>query len=95
VNLIPFDTTIDIIRNQVRMGGSSGDKFDGITHRCDNLPQNFWHPMNGTAVRSAEVVLRRNSNAMPAGPATGVSCTTFGSGTTSPTWWRYSNIYVR
>jgi hypothetical protein len=95
INLIPFDTNIDTIRNQVRMGGSAGDKFDGITNRCDNVTQNFWHSVNGTAVRSAEVVLRRKSKTALAGLATGVSCTASGTGTSSPTWWRYYNIYIR
>ncbi len=43
-NVITFDPAIDIIRNEQKMRTSTGDTFDGITSRCDNLTDtNFWH----------------------------------------------------
>ena len=95
LNLIPFDRNIDTIRGEVRMGGSNGDTFDGKTSRCDNETQNFWHSVNGQAERKAEVVLRRKSLTALAGLATGTSCTASGAGKTSPTYWRYANIFIR
>ncbi len=95
VNLLPFDKAVDVVRLQAGMGGSKGDAFDGLTHRADNLPENFWHGLNGTGPRTAEVILRRKSSLEPAGLATGTSCTPSGPGVASPTYWGYSNIYVR
>ena len=88
-NLITFVPGVDVIRNQVRMGGSAGNNFDGITERCDNEYVNFWHCHNGTSTRSAQVILRRNSMSSLAGLSTGVNCTYSSSG------WRHKNIYVK
>ncbi|OQB08509.1 MAG: hypothetical protein BWY21_01251 [Parcubacteria group bacterium ADurb.Bin216] len=86
-NLIPFALGVDVIRNQVKMGGSSGDSFDGITAKCTDLSTNFWHYTNGT--RSAQVILRRNSPSELAGLSTGVNCVDSLNG------WRYKNIYIK
>lgn len=92
-NLLPFDKFLDTIRNEVRMGGTAGDAFDGLTYRCDETNENFW--LLAGPERSAEVILRRNDPSLPAGLTTGAECGTFGPGTTSTTWWEYSEIYVR
>lgn len=43
-NVVTFDPTIDIIRNENKMRTSTGNTFDGITVRCDNVTDtNFWH----------------------------------------------------
>jgi hypothetical protein len=86
--LLPFDATVDSTRNETAMGGSNGDPFDGITTRCDNSLENFWHAYNGYADRSALVVLRRNDSGKPAGLATATSCTL-------DARWSYQQIYVR
>jgi hypothetical protein len=88
-NLLAFSAGTDTIRNQVRMGGSNGDNFDGISTRCDNETVNFWHSVNGNTARTAQVILRRNSMASLAGLATGVACVAAGSA------WKYQNIYIR
>ena len=89
-NLIPFASATDTIRNQVRMGGSTGgDNFDGINTRCDNVTINFWHANNGTSARSAQVILRRNSMVSLAGLGAGSNCNS------ATTDWKYQNIYVR
>jgi len=89
-NLIPFSLATDIIRNQVKMGGSNGDNYDGINSRCDNKTFNFWHSNQGTGTtRSAQVILRRNSMASLAGIGTGVGCDVIN----YP--WKYQNIYIR
>ncbi len=94
-NLIPFELGVDVIRNQSRMGGSAGNAFDGINARCDNQGRNFWHSLHGGGTRRATVILRKLDPSMPAALATGMSCTTSGGGTSSPTSWDYSNIFVR
>lgn len=94
-NIIPFEFGVDTIREQVRMGGAAGDAFDGMSTRCDNDAANFWHDSNGFEERSAVVILRRSAVPGAAGLATTTSCTEFGPGTTSPTWWEYSEIAVR
>jgi hypothetical protein len=93
-NLIPLQST-DVIRDAVRMGGSLGDAFDGITNRCDGTPENFWTEANGPALRSATVILRRRDPGAPSGVETGADCCSFGPGDTSPTWWEYRDIYVK
>ena len=95
-NLIPFAPGVDVVRDTYRMGGSSGDAFDGVPYRCDNTTTNFWHQNNGGAERRASVVLRRDTcEPGEAGFSVGVSCTNYGGGTTSPTYWTHKNIYVR
>jgi hypothetical protein len=95
-NIVPYNPVLDTIRNQHRMGGNQGNNFDGISSRCDNERENFWHDVNGTAQRRAQVILRRDiSNSNPAGLSTGVSCTRSGSGTSSPTYWIYRDIFIR
>lgn len=94
-NLRPFEAGVDVIRDQVRMGGAAGEVFDGMPTRCDNETTNFWHDERGPDERSAIVILRRDVQPIPAGLATTTSCTDFGPGTTSPTWWEYSEISVR
>lgn len=92
-NLVPFDAFLDTIRNAVRMGGSAGDAFGGLTRRCDDLEDNFW--LRAGPERSAEVIQRRKDAGLPAGLTTGADCGAFGAGTTSSTWWEYGDIYVR
>ena len=92
-NLFAFELGVDTIRDQVRMGGGKGDTFDGVDSVCVSDATNFWH--NGTADRSALVILRRLNPAVPAGLGTLTSCNTFASGVTGPTWWEYREIYVR
>jgi hypothetical protein len=94
-NLIPFESGVDAIREQQNMGGVLGHAFDGQSLRCDNDAENFWHSDRGPDERSAVVILRRDIVSGPAGLATTASCTDFGSGTTSPTWWEYREISVR
>lgn len=93
--LIPYDAAVDVLRNPKRMGGSLGDPFDGMTSRCDNDTTNFWHSNNGLAPRTVTAILRRVSAAAPSGLTLGVNCTAGGPGTTSPTWWKYANIFLR
>lgn len=88
-NLIEFSLSQDIIQNQVKMNNSTSDVYDGLNSRCDNESVNFWHGMNGQGLRSAEVVLRRNSTSTVAGLSTGVTCN---SGSTR---WIYKNIYIK
>src|SRR4030042_2182806 len=88
-NLIPYQSGTDIIRNQVKMGGSAGDNFDGINTRCDNETTNFWHANQGNVTRSAQTVLRRDSMSSYAGLQNGVACTGYTDG------WKYQNIYIR
>jgi hypothetical protein len=89
-NLIPFSLGTDTIRNQVKMGGSNGDNYDGINSRCDNVTYNFWHSNQGVGTtRSAQVILRRNNMTSLAGLGTGASCVT------SSYPWKYKNIYIR
>ncbi len=88
-NLIAFVLETDTIRNQVKMGGSAGDNFDGINVRCDNETTNFWHGLQGDVTRSAQVVLRRNSMSSYAGLSTGAECVGYAYG------FKYSNIYIR
>ncbi|MFA6185458.1 MAG: DUF2341 domain-containing protein [Candidatus Shapirobacteria bacterium] len=89
-NLIAFSSGTDTIHNQVKMGGSNGDNYDGINSRCDNETFNFWHSNQGVGTtRSAQVILRRNSMSSLAGLGTGAACSTAG----YP--WKYKNIYVR
>lgn len=94
-NLRVFEPGVDVIRDQVRMGGAAGAAFDGLSERCDNEPENFWHEDRGPEERSAEVIQRRNLVPGSAGLATTASCVEFGPGTTSPTWWQYSDTSVR
>ncbi len=85
----------DTIRDQLRMGGSQGHAFDGITRRCDNEAENYWHGRNGSGERHARVILRRNDPDLPAGLGTGGSCMSVAAGTSSPTRWTYSSVWVR
>ena len=85
----------DTIRDQLRMGGSQGNAFDGRTQRCDNERENYWHGLNGSGERHATVILRRNDPNLPAGLGTGGSCMSVAAGTASPTRWIYSSIWVR
>jgi hypothetical protein len=94
-NIAPFEPGVDTIREQVRMGGAAGDAFDGMPTRCDNDTTNFWHGNRGPDERSAVAILRRDVQPGPAGLATMTSCTEFAPGTSSPTWWEYSDISVR
>ena len=95
-NLKPFEAKADTIRDQQKMGGSKGNAFDGKTCRCDNTTVNFWHSNNGNGLRSAAVILRRDTTKKGlAGLGLGVSCTNSNAGTASPTNWRYSKIYIR
>ena len=89
-NLITFSSGTDTIRNQVKMGGSNGDNFDGVTSRCDNETFNFWHSNQGVGTtRSAQVILRRNSMSSLAGLGAGTACSV-------PNYpWKYKNIYIR
>lgn len=93
-NLNVFDGTIDTVTSPVKMGGAKGDFFDGKPLRCDASPDNFW-AQNTTDLRSATVSLRKKDVNAKAGVSTGADCATPGPGTTSPTWWEYSEIYVR
>jgi hypothetical protein len=93
-NLQMFDERQDLIRDPVKMGGSTGDAFAGVVSRCDNSTENFWKAL-GVATGSATVILRRDSSSSPGGLATVASCTAAGPGTASPTWWRYDDVFVR
>ena len=89
-NLIPFALGTDTIRNQVKMGGSNGDNFDGNTNRCDNETFNFWHSNQGVGTtRSAQVISRRSSMASLAGLGIGTACVSNG----YP--WKFQNIYIK
>lgn len=92
-NVLPFDKTKDVIRDEVRMGGSLGDAFAGRTSRCDASPENFWGGIGQP--RSATVILRRSDLVAPSGLATGADCGDFGPGMSSPTYWEYRDIYVK
>ena len=94
-NLVPFDKTLDTIRDQVRMGGSLGNAFDGVPAECHEDAHNFWAMVNGTASRSATVILRRRAPTAPAGLETGADCGLFGDGTSSGLDWEYREIYVK
>jgi hypothetical protein len=94
-NMLAFDKTIDVSRDAVRMGGSAGDAFDGITEKCDVTSTNFWGQPTSVGRRSILATLRRSSPDAPAGLATFTSCTTVAAGTGSPTYWEYREIYVR
>jgi hypothetical protein len=92
--LLPFTPGTDIGRDEIGMGGTAGDAFDGNGHRCDNTTRNFWNNA-GAGLRAATVILRRGPSGAPAGVSTLVDCDDFGATTNSPTWWRYSDVYVR
>lgn len=95
-NVAEFTQGQDTSRAATRMGGASGDAFDGRAERCDNDVNNFWHRDRGVAPRSVVAILRRKAGSTePAGLATTVSCTEFAPSTTSPTYWEYRDIYVR
>ena len=94
-NLVPFDIATDTIRDQVRMGGSNGDGFDGTTNKCSEDTTNFWAMKNGTAAHAATVVLRRRMFSSPAGFATRADCGDYGPGTTSAQYWEYRDVFVR
>lgn len=95
-NLVPFEKSVDSAREGVRMGGKAGNAFDGNPRRCvDTANENFWHRDAGEMERSGLVILRRAAVDGPAGLTTTASCTTFGPGATSPTYWEYRDIYVR
>lgn len=91
--LIAFDSSVDVVRNAVKMGGTAGDAYDGSTRRCDDNPMNFW--LNDGVMHSATFILRRDAIDGPAGLSTVADCGDFGAGTTSNTYWEYSDIYVR
>lgn len=93
-NVHEFDGAIDKVTDPVKMGGTKGDFFDGTALRCDNFPENFW-AQNTNDLRSATVSLRKRDITAKAGVSTGADCATPGPGTTSPTWWEYSEIYVK
>ena len=77
------------------MGGSAGNAFSGVTNRCDQSTENFWDSSNGTAQRTATVILRRRDPVASAGLGTGANCASIGPGDTSPTWFEYRDIYVK
>ena len=92
-NLLPWTRDIDAIRDEVRMSVET-DAFDGTVSFCQSAPS-FWNHPVANLPRQATVILRRKSNTTKAGFGTGVSCTDYGRGSSGPTWWRYSEIYVR
>lgn len=94
VNLEAFNANVDIVRDAVRMGGSAGDAFSGVTSDCTNESTNFWHLMNGNAPRSAVAILRRKFGE-PAGLGTYTTCTQEAPGTSGQTYWEHSEIYIR
>lgn len=94
-NLIPFEKTVDVARDMLKMGGSNGDAFDGRTDVCENATTNFWDADPSVGRRSIVAILRRSSPDLVAGPGTFASCTTVASGVSSPTYWEYRQIYVR
>lgn len=94
-NIIPFEKSIDVAREMVKMGGSLGDAFDGDPNRCDDEPTNFWAGTSDDGRRSMVAIVRRNSPDIPAGLYTAASCTETAPGATSPTFWEYRDIYVR
>jgi hypothetical protein len=87
-NVSAFNKAYDTIRDEVHMGGTAGDAFDGMTNRCDQTTVNFWEYAGPD--RSAVVTLRRKPNANPAGLSGRAECLTEG-----PTGWSFSEIYVR
>ncbi len=96
-NVVPFELGVDTSRDARKMGGSSGDAYQGgaagpgSNTRCDNEPTNFWASANGVDLRSVTMILRRASADASAGVGLGASCIELGLGTT----WRYERIYVR
>lgn len=92
-HLLALDKRVDTVRNEVRMGGSAGDAFGGATAFCDDVTTNFWY--FGNAVRSLEVIQRRDDSGEPAGLSSVVDCGDVSAGTTSPLYWDYSAIFVR
>lgn len=92
-HLLALDRSIDVVRDQVRMGGSTGDSFNGAILVCNDASTNFW--FFGNAVRSATFILRRDSSDDPAGLSTVVDCGDVAEGTKSPLYWEYSAIFVR
>ncbi|MFA6091274.1 MAG: hypothetical protein WC774_05895, partial [Candidatus Gracilibacteria bacterium] len=91
-NVVTFDPTIDIIRNENKMRTSTGNTFDGITVRCDNVTDtNFWHSNKGGGERSATVILRKQNPNLPAGLHTDIRCISGG----YTLGWKYENIFVK
>ena len=93
-NLRPFDDAVDVIRDEVQMGGDTGSAFDGDTRRCDLDAANFWEQKAGTT-KQAVVVLRRQDAGAPAGLRTHADCVDRAEGTDSPTTFTYDQLYVR
>ena len=94
-NIIPFEKTIDVARDALKMGGSLGDAFAGAPERCDDVDTNFWQQQAYFGRRSIVAIVRRGSADLPAGLATSTSCSDVAEGVTSPTYWEYRDIYVR
>lgn len=92
-HLLALDRNVDTVRDQVRMGGSAGDTFNGETLVCDQNSDNFW--FFGNAVRSATFIQRRDNSGEPAGLGSVVDCGDVGPGATSPLYWEYSQMFVR
>jgi hypothetical protein len=96
-NLVPFFADRDVMRDEVRMGGSAGDRYTGgvaatlANTRCDDALENFWDRDNGFEPRWTTVVLRRADPTAPAGLGTGADCAELHP-TTS---WRYTEVFVR
>ena len=90
---LPFDTTVDVARDALRMGGTSGDEFRGKTSGCNQNNDNFWN-VNDTLERHVTLILRRDQG-KKAGLATTCDCEDVAPGTMSTTYWEYRDIYVR
>lgn len=92
-HLVELDKRVDVVRDEVRMGGSAGDAFGGMTEFCDDVATNFW--FFGNAVRSATFIMRRDNSGEPAGLSSVVDCGDVLEGTKSPLYWEYAEIFVR
>jgi hypothetical protein len=93
-NVAPFEASVDVIRDELFMGGLTGPAFDGDTVRCDIDGGNFWRE-NIEATRGATVILRRALLSEPAGLRTLADCGDVAEGTASPSATRFDDIFVR
>jgi hypothetical protein len=89
-NIHPFDLAVDLIGPQVNMArtmAGAAIPFDGRLQFCDETADNFWSGPYASDPKSARVVLRRFSQARPAGLGIATDCGKPG--------WNISAIHVR
>lgn len=94
LNVTPLASS-DAIRQEIRMGGTGSDLFDGVTSRCASTSANFWAMVNGTTRRSAQVILRRSNSSALAGLGVGTSCAEYNNIASSIPTWVFSDIWLK